>query len=326
MIKIFRQSIAAQLTTILVVAGVMWAGRLVHPVPMPDPTDAAPLYKLLYTLLAPVPRLAAAGALLLHLTTGALLNNLLYDRKLIHSNMLLPMLLYVLAASLVPEGQTLTPILFINLILFWILHHLIATDTRFKLTSDQVFGVAALLSASTLFHFPALFMALPLLIILIFIYKFYNWHDITMLVLGFLAPYLLLFVYSFLTDGLLTLLTSMGDAIKQWHWTIEATDAVNLCSYVLFGLMLLSSLFFLMGYTGNKTVIYRNNATIVVLTLVGGLLMLPYCTHFTTEAQCAAIPFAFIGSLWLINSKVKPWIMNMIFTTWVLVSMAGCIL
>lgn len=308
----------------LIVVVLMWFGRLVHPQPMPQPTVAAPLYGLCYALLASLPRLATILALLLHLGTGALLNNLLYERKLIHSNMLLPMMLYVVTVGLIPEGQTLTPTLFTNLIILWILHHLIATDTRFKLTQDQVFGVAALLSISTLFHFPSLVMVLPILIILIFIYKFYNWHDIAMLLLGFLGPYLILLTYSFLADRTLVLWESMKTVLIDWHWTVGTYDRLTLCVYIGMGVFLLASMLFFLGYTNSKTIMYRNNATIVVLPLIGALLLTPYCPHFSTETQAFAIPFAFMGSLWLINSRSKPWILDTLFSAWIVAGIVNC--
>lgn len=326
MIQIFKKSIAAQLTFILIVAVMMWAGRLIQPTPMPQPPTAAPLFGLLYALLAPLPRLAAILALLLHLATGALLNNLLYERKLLHSNTLLPMLLYVVTVSLVPEGQTLTPALFSNMIILWILHLLIATDTRFKLTQDQVFGTAVLLATSTLFHFPSLAMVLPLLIILIFIYKFYNWHDIAILLLGFIAPYILWATYSFMTDNTGLLWESIKATMTDWHWNLGQVPAISLCVYGSFALLQMASLLFLLGYIGNKTVMYRNNATITVLPLIGALLLMPYCTHFSTETQLFALPFAFMVSLWLINIKNKPWIMDTLLTVWLLGCIVNCII
>ena len=325
MINIFKKSVAAQLITILLVALAMWMGRLIHPVPMPAPTTAAPLYGLFYLLFSSVPRVATILALLLHLGTGALLNSLLFERKLIHSNMLLPMFMYVVTVSLIPEGQTLTPTLFVNMLLLWILHILIATDTHFKLSQHQVFGSAVLLASSTLFYFPAITMALPLLIILIFIYKFYNLHDITVLLLGFLAPYILLFTVTFLNNHLPIIWGSMQDNLTQWHLTFTQPDSIEWFSYVLFVVILLISILFLLGYTGGQTIIYRNNATIVGLTMLCSGLLFLYCPHFSTETQSFAIPFAYTGSLWLINSKNKPWILNAILTLWVIISVVNCI-
>ena len=325
MINIFKKSVAAQLTTILIVAIAMWMGRFVHPVPMPEPTTAAPLYGLFYLIFSPIPRVATVLAFLLHIGTGALLNNLLFGRKLIHSNMLLPMLMYVVTVSLIPEGQTLTPTLFVNILLLLILYILIATDTRFKLSQNHVFGMAALLASSTLFYLPAITMVLPLLIILIFIYKFYNLQDITILLLGFLSPYILLLTASFLTDHLMTLYQSIEAGILHWNLTFPMPDSIGLATYGLFVVVLFISLVFLIGFTGSKTVIYRNNASIVVLTMLCSALMLPYAPHLSTESQLFAIPFAFTGSLWLINSNTKPWILNTTFTLWVLVSIANCI-
>lgn len=325
MINIFKKSVAAQLFTILLIAIAMWMGRLMHPISMPAPTNSAPLYELLYLIFSSFPQLATILALLLHLGTGALLNNLLFERKLIQSNMLLPMLLYVVTASLIPEGQTLTPTLFVNILLLWILHILIATDTRFKLSQNQSFGVAALLAIATLFYFPAITMAIPLLILLIFIHKFFNLHDITILLLGFLAPYILVFTISYLHNNLSSLFLEMYNELSQWNLTYSMPNNIELITFALFLLSLLISLLFLINFTGSKTVIYRNNSTTVLLTLICSIAMLFYCPHFSIESQSLAITFAFTGSLWLINSRTKPWILNATLTLWIIVSVINCV-
>lgn len=326
MLKIFKKGIGLQLTAVVLVSAVMWLGRLMHPIAMPEPTHGAPLYGLAYLLLGGLPRTATILALLLHLATGALLSSMLYDRKMIHSNTLLPMLLYMVTVSVTPAGQTLCPTLFINLVLLWILHLMLATETRFKLTQDHVFGVAALLGVLTLFYVPALTMALPLLIILIFIYKFYNLHDLAILLLGFLAPYILLFTVAFLSESLIPILNSMRDSLTHWELTVVYPDKFSLAAYSALLVMLALSLLFMSGFIGSKTVMHRNNAHIVMLTLVGALLLLPYCQHFSTESHGFAIAFAFSGSLWLTNSRTKQRILNLLLTTWVLLSIVNCIL
>ena len=281
---------------------------------------------MVYALLCHLPRIATIVALLLHLATGALLSSMLYDRKMIHSNTLLPMLLYMVTVSVIPAGQMLCPTLFINLILLWILHLMLATETRFGLTQDHVFGVAALLGILTLFYFPALAMALPLLFILVFVYKFYNLHDLSILLLGFLAPYVLVFTIAFLSNSLVPLLESMHDSLTHWNLTVYHPDTLSLSTYIALLAMLALSLLFMIGFMGSKTVMHRNNARIVMLTMVGALLLLPYCTHFSTETHCFAIAFAFSGGLWLTNSRTKQRILNLLLTLWVVVSVANCLM
>lgn len=326
MLKLFKKGIGVQLTTVVLLAVLMWLGRLMQPVSMPAPTTAAPLYGLVYALLGDLPRTATIVALLLHLATGALLSSMLYDRKMIHSNTLLPMLLYMVTVSVTPAGQTLCPTLFINLVLLWILHLMLATETRFKITQDHVFGVAALLAVLTLFYFPALTMVLPLLIILVFIYKFYNFHDLAILLLGFLAPYVLLFTVAFLNDSLVPMLESMRENLTNWSLTAGHLNTLSLLTYAALLGMLVLSLLFMAGFIGSKTVMHRNNAHIVMLTIIGALLLLPYCPHFSTETHGFAIAFAFCGGVWLTNSRTKQRILNLLLSLWVLVSVANGLL
>lgn len=324
MIKLFQKSIAVQLITLMVLLTIMWWNRIVHPVGMPTPSGADPLYGLMYLLFGQLPLLATIVAILLHITCGALLNNLLYNRGLIHSNSLIPMLLYIMAMGLVPEAQSLTPQAFTNLLLLLMLRILIATDNRFILNPEQLFGVAALLSSLSLFYFPLLTMALPLITILILIYKLYNWHDISLLILGFLAPYLLLFFVAFMTDRLAPIAEAMRQALFTWEFQLPHLAPLRIVTYISFGLLLLLAFFFFVGFSANKTVVYRNNGSIVVLTLIGAILLLPYIPHYSTEVQAFAIPFAFVGSLWIINNKIKSWITNVLVTLWTALCLINC--
>lgn len=228
------------------------------------------------------------------------------------------MLLYIMTMSIVPAGQTLTPTTFTNLIMLAILTILIANETRHFLSTEHIFRVSALLAIASLFHFPYILTTVPFFIIFITVYKLYDRHELAVLLLGFFAPFILLFTIYFLTGRIPTMLIDMQQALADWSHPWNAPTFISQIDYTLWILILAASMIYLAGNIGSQTSIYRNNADIVSLTLLGGLILMFYCSHITVETQAFAICFTYTGSVWLLESKMKAWISNTIFTLWVL--------
>ena len=304
----------------------MWAGRLISPLPMAPSSNLTPLYTIFYKLLSGLPFVATLVAFLLNLAAGALINNLLYERHLLQYNTLLPMFIYIVTTSMIPQGQTLNPMFFVNILIIWMFYYLICTDTKFKLTSKQILDSALLLSISTLLYFPAITLAVPFLIIFIIIYRLYNVKDIVSLLLGFFAPYVVIFTYTFMTDQTLSYLKSMGYLLSHPILINGTGSTIQLVLYSFFILFLLYGIIYLLNYSRNQTIIFRNNATIVSIILVSSISLVFFCPHFSIETQAFAIPFAFIANLWIFGKHIKPWIPNAILTVWTLLSILCCYL
>ena len=194
MLKIFRTDVFLQILIILVVSVAMWVGVFINPQPMPM-VGGGQLYYWLMGMLTPLSGTIIAYVLVL--LEGFLLNGILYRHKMIVQSTLLPMLFYVIAMSL--GTPTLTPILVGNLMLLLAIDQLMLTTTLLSLPLDKVFAAATSIALATLFC-PAMAVFFIPLVASMFNYSLYGWRDWTMLLLGILAPYIILETIFFVSD------------------------------------------------------------------------------------------------------------------------------
>lgn len=288
MIKQLQQSMTLQTVLILAVLVLLWLHPLTDPPAMEGGDHPAILYGLLCQWFAGTPRLTVVIAMLLVLAEGVLFNLLLVNVNLVSQNSLFPTLLYVVAMS--AGATTLTPMILVNGVLIAFLNQLALRGTLLTISLNRACGATLLIGIASLFYQPAALLILSYLLIAAN-YRLYGWRDWAVMILGFLAPYVLLVLILYLTDGL-------GD---WWQTTLAslqptlvtgAADRGAIASIAL-ALIFIWALMNLLNHLSERPVLWQKNASDVLLCSVGALGMLFFSPLLPIRMALFAIPFSF---------------------------------
>ena len=312
MLKIFRTNIFIQSVIILVVSLVLWVGVFIHPQPMPM-VGGGQLYYWLTGWLSPL-----AGAIIAYLLVvlgGFLLNGMLNRHKMITQNTLMPMLFYIIAMSL--GSHTLSPILLGSLLLLLAIDQLMLTNTLLSLPLNKIFGAAACIALATLFC-PAMMVFFIPLFMCMFNYSLYGWRDWTMLILGLLAPYILMETYFFVVDQMFYRNYLILYSFTDINLRVDAdwSDWVGSSIFLL-------TLFIGMGAaflnSQNRNINFKKNISSILLFLFGSLFYTLYTSIVPVPTQAFAIPFACCATSLFIEPKRKELGSNIIFLLLIIV-------
>lgn len=292
-----------QALLILAVLIVLWLRPLITPPAMiASPTDGI-LYSLLLPLFANAPRTAVIIAMLLVLIEGVLVNILLSDTGLVPQTTLLPTLLYVVFLS--APATTLTPMLFVSAALIACTWQLSLKGTLLTIPTNRICSTTAIIGICSLFYLPALAIIVSYLLVAIS-YRLYNWRDITTMLLGLLAPYLLLVTILYLTDGLAGWWSATAAVLGDITMHVEPTAALPLTANIVLAVLFAVSLFTLWFRLGEHPVLWQKNATTVMLISVGGIAMMLYTRLLPVDLAFFAIPFALCGTHLLMPTLCRP--------------------
>ena len=312
MLKIYRTNIFMQSVIIIVVSLVLWVGAFGHPQPMPM-VGGGQLYYWLTGWLSPL-----AGAIIAYLLVvlgGFLLNGMLYRHKMITQNTLMPMLFYIIAMSL--GSHTLSPILLGSLLLLLAVDQLMLTNTLLSLPLNKIFGAAACIALATLFC-PAMMVFFVPLLMCMFNYSLYGWRDWTMLILGILAPYILMETYFFLVDQMFyrnyLILYSFTDISLR----VDA-DWIDWVGSSIFLLTLFVGMGAAFLNSQNRNINFKKNISSILLFLFGSFFYTLYTTIVPVPTQAFALPFACCATSLFIEPKRKELGSNIIFLLLIIV-------
>ena len=285
MLKIFRTDIFMQAVVILIVSVVMWVGVFINPQPIPI-DDGGPLFFWLTGHMSP--RWGTIIAFLLVIVEGFIFNGILYRHKMISQNTLMPMLFYIIAMSL--GSPTLTPILIGSLLLILAIGQLMLTTTLLSLTPDKIFGAAALVALATLFC-PSMAVFFIPLIIDMFTYSLYGWRDWAMLILGLLAPIILVETIYFVNDEIFYRNYLLLYNLTDLHISAQGSW-VNWTRSLLFAVIFVIGLGAAAVNSQNRNVNFKKNITAILIFAIGSILYSLYSTLIPIPSQAYAIPFA----------------------------------
>lgn len=285
MLKLFRTNTLAQVLIILLVSVLLWLRAFLHPLP-------APIYgggDLFYWMAGKLsPWLATLLGYLVVLAGGVLLSSLMYRHKLVSQGTLLPTLLYVVAMSL--GHPTLTPFSVAALLMILCADQLMLTSTLLSIDIGRTFGAAASLSLATLFCPTAVVFAIPLLLNM-FNFSLYSWRDWTMLLLGLIAPYLLLETCFYVADNLFYHNYLLLYSLTDLRVSIDGTLPQWLTA-IAFVLLLLVGLIGGGNLAQGSTATMGKNITTLLLFATGGIAYLFYTSIVPLPAEVFSIPFA----------------------------------
>ena len=306
MLRIFRTNVFLQIVVILIVALAMWMGSFITPPPIPM-VGGGHLYYWLVGLFPPL--VGTIVGFLLVLVEGFLFNAMLYRHKMISQSTLLPMLFYVIAMGL--GSPTLTPIVLGNLMLLFALDQLMLTGTLLSLPLDKVFGSATCIALATLFC-PAMAVFFIGLVASMFNYSLYSWRDTTMLILGILAPYIIVETIFFLNDQMFyrnyLILYSFTDIhlIARGGW-------IEWVGSGLFLLTLIMGLGAVFVNSQNRNINFKKNISTILLFLLSSVAYMLYTSVVPIPTQAFALPFACCCTSLFIEPKRKELGSNIFF-------------
>lgn len=304
--RIFRTNVVLQIFIILIVAVLMWIGVFIHPRPTPI-EGGGQLYYWITGLLSPLASTIIAFVLVI--VEGVLLNSMLYRHKMMTQSSLMPLLFYIVAMSI--GRPTLTPMLLGSLFLIIGMSQLMLTTTLLSLDLDKIFGASASIACATLFC-PAMAVFLVPLIANMFNFSLYGWRDWTMLILGILAPYIVLETYYYMVDELFYRNYLILYGLTDINWSVGGS-LIDWIGSLIFLLL------FVVGFGStvingqNKTINFKKNLTAILLFTVGSILFTLYTHIFPVHTQAFAIPFALCTTLLFVDPKRDVWWQNLIF-------------
>jgi len=305
-LRIFRTNVVLQIFIILIVAVLMWIGVFIHLRPTPI-EGGGQLYYWITGLLSPLASTIIAFVLVI--VEGVLLNSMLYRHKMMTQSSLMPLLFYIIAMSI--GRPTLTPMLLGSLFLIIGMSQLMLTTTLLSLDLDKIFGASASIACATLFC-PAMAVFLVPLIANMFNFSLYGWRDWTMLILGILAPYIVLETYYYMVDELFYRNYLILYGLTDINWSVGGS-LIDWIGSLIFLLL------FVVGFGStvingqNKTINFKKNLTAILLFTVGSILFTLYTHIFPVHTQAFAIPFALCTTLLFVDPKRDVWWQNLIF-------------
>lgn len=202
LIQLFRKSYLFQYILLLLLAFVFWFGAFLHPSIIP--VDATPFltpgYSLLLRLLQGNHFLQILIAFILVFSGALLFNYSLTKFDLVPKNTLVPAMVYVVLMSYSPSLLGLHPVVIPTFLTVLILFYLFQVYTE-EGAFAQIFNIGLLIGISSLFYFPSIFLIVFIWLTFI-VYRLYSWREWVIPLTGIVTPYLFLFTYYFMIDGL----------------------------------------------------------------------------------------------------------------------------
>ena len=305
MLRIFQRNMVMQAAIILAVWVALWIGPLLTPTPMEAGDHPALLYGLLCNWLSGVLRLAVVLAMLLSLGEGIWLNLLLANAGLTPQNSLLPTLLFVVATGV--GATTLNPALLATAAAIGSLGQLMLHGTLLTIPPSRICGATVLIGLATLFYLPAVALVLTYLLVAAN-YRLYGWRDWALMILGFLAPYVPIVVVLFLDDGLQPWWQHFVAGLGALEPQAAPMQWFQLMAALLLAIVLVWSIVHVNMHRNEHPVVWRSNASSVMLFAIGSLGASLYSPLSGSSLALFAIPFSFCCTLLLLgNTSSNTW-------------------
>ena len=128
-------------------------------------------------------------------------------------------------------------------------------------------------------------------------YRLYNWRDWMVLLLGLLAPYLLLWTILYMTGGLEESFMALKATLTpSAHWQLPSFD-IAVAAHAVLLLFFAVSLFVLLSRFKEKTTLWQKNTLAVVMPAVAAIVAALYSPVISVNLQFFAVPFALCASL-----------------------------
>lgn len=139
-------------------------------------------------------------AAFLLLVQSLIFNRIINSYNLLGKSTYLPALLYVSAGSLFTPFLILSPVLFCNFLILWMIEKFLSIYKRDEVRS-VMYDLGMIVGLGTLIYFPFIAM-LPVLWISLIIFRPFNWREWLAVVTGFITIFFFLGVFYYWNDSL----------------------------------------------------------------------------------------------------------------------------
>ncbi|MBQ9473495.1 MAG: hypothetical protein IJU81_03710 [Bacteroidales bacterium] len=316
MVDFFKKSGLSQLVAILLLTVALW----VHPFIEPPVMEASPYSGVLYVwlcgLLGSLPRVAVAIGLLLTLAEAAWLNVLLVNNKLLPNNSFLPALCFILLSGFGCGSKALTEMSLVNFIIIYGAAQFM-TGMQPILSRVKMCNAITSISLATLIYVPAIFLLVPFMV-QFFVYRMYHWKDLVALLLGLLAPYILIFTVAFMSDATGSLWLQTGGRLQVKSLAIGGSGVLSTWLYIVALLPVLIATVKGITHTGEQTAVYKRNAGAYLLPLLASVPLVLYGGLWPLPLQAVAMPAAFAASVTLCNIRRRKWVADICLILFIL--------
>ena len=308
----FKTNMAAQTFVVLAVSAIMWLGSFIHP-PLEPCEGGGHLFYWVAGLLSPTMRVVVGYVLML--AEGLMLTSMLYRHKMLPQSNMMPLLFYTLAMSV---GQpTLSPALVGSFFLLFSIDQLLLTSTLLSIGQDKIFYASLSVACATLFCPAMAVMILPLFTNM-FNYSLYGWRDWTMLILGLLAPYIVMETWFFMNDELFYRNYLIYYGLTDVEINIDG-NWMDWVASVAFSLVVVISIVTAMLGAQGQIATVSKNTTAILLFITGGLAMSFYSALLPVDTVAYAVPFAFGATMLFTGVRHERWIHTLLFVLLILI-------
>ena len=322
-LKKLRNSYSAQITLFVVIPVLLWIPSFISPEKVYEPEVSGILYSFIVQLFGSLGLVSTIVAFVLVLFQGLLLNIIFTTNLLTPKTSFLPAILFVTCFSFLPQFHTISPILFINLLVLLTLRYLFRAYSDL-LVFDSFFNACFCISIITLIYPPAwiLLLVIP---ISIFVYRIFTWRIWIISFLGILFPYIILIIYYWMTDKL----DADSLSLVKNYYLVPKIDSINKAYDIFLGIattiLLLVALRISLNISSDNLMSIKRKTQVL---LCFSLLALPISFNesvFPINIMYLSIFFAFAYTH-LLYKKWKPILLNLLFLLLITVIIVGNLL
>lgn len=317
MLGIFKKNIGLQCVFVFTMALLLWGGSFINPTPMEVPKSYAFLYDLIYQTLHDTPLVSTIIAFVLVIIESVWLNLMLFNHKIQTQVNLLPAALYILLMSIVPGGQTITPTLLVNIAILAATNQLLQ-NKNLAIPLDKNFTCAFFIGLAILCHWESIWLIIPLLIIYPMM-KLYTWNNWVILVLGIIAPFILLLGYQFMWGDISYHIYLITNEFQLPSISYRFSDRWMLITSLVFLLLLAISWINFNQYYNKQTQLKKNNANIILLPIITSFIWCIYHELIPINTQFFAISGAYLFCLFFSQKSRRQWIPETLFLLFTIV-------
>ncbi len=214
LIRIFKKAQWHTPLLMIFIGVLLWLDVLIDPTSaisrISDP--APPLYEMIRPMIINSPIIAVVLSLIMLIAQAVIINFVATAKSFTDRYSALPGLLYLILMCSTTVMIAPHPVLFANIFL------ILALNKLFDVQQDehvmkQVFNVGFLIAIAALFHYPAIFLFLAL-ILSVFVYYLVSVRTIVAAFIGLLTPFAFLALYYYLTDMFLEWITHLTISVE----------------------------------------------------------------------------------------------------------------
>lgn len=281
LITLFRSSYLPQYMVLILVGSVLWFPAFLSPPELIHTGySVQPLYNLITGWLVDSPLTAVILGFILVIAQSLAFNMVLISHGLVSKNSMIPAIVLVVMISTHYENLTLTPLILAGFFLIVLLNLVFGMYEKTENLKDLL-SVGFLISFASMIYFPIVFMLLFILYVLI-IYRIVTWREWVVPFIGFIIPYLYLWVYYLWTEELPAMYDEFGIFFANLFKTSVSLDIGDIfVEGWLVLLILLPAFIKVLSSLGSYNILMRKKLSVsnwlliitVIITFAAGHLL-----------------------------------------------------